>query len=82
MPQSASPKALVGNSQICIVTDPPYGINYTSGKTGHNGGTALPGIVGDSDTSLRDAVLSWWGNRPSITFGSWKRKRQKVVPLF
>jgi len=46
-----------------LVTDPPYGINYTSSMTGHNGGTALPGIVGDADTGLRDTVLAHWGDR-------------------
>jgi DNA modification methylase len=58
-----------------VVTDPPYGINYASGMTGHDGGTALPGIAGDADTSLRDAVLEWWGDRPAVVFGTWKRPR-------
>lgn len=66
---------LAAGSVHAVVTDPPYGIAYKSGKTGHHGGTALPGIVGDADTSLRDAVLDWWGNRPAIVFGSWKRRR-------
>lgn len=57
-----------------VVTDPPYGIAYSSGMTGHDGGTALPGIEGDEDTSLRDAVLAWWDG-PAIVFGSWKRPR-------
>ena len=59
----------------CVVTDPPYGIEYESGMTGHDGGTALPGIEGDSDTSLRDALIEWMGNTPAIIFGSWKRPR-------
>ncbi len=44
-----------------VVTDPPYGISYSSGMTGHDGGTALPGIVGDEDTALRDYVLGGFG---------------------
>lgn len=58
-----------------LVMDPPYGIAYASGMTGHNGGTSLPGIVGDADTVLRDFVLSWWGDRPAVVFGTWKRAR-------
>jgi DNA modification methylase len=62
----------------CIVTDPPYGIAYESGMTGHNGGTALAGIVGDEDTSLRDSVLEQLADVPAIVFGSWKASRPKL----
>jgi len=58
-----------------VVTDPPYGISYSSGMTGHNGGTSLPGIIGDEDASLRDAVLSCMDGTPAIVFGSWKVSR-------
>ena len=61
-----------------LVTDPPYGIAYKSSMTGHNGGTSLPGIVGDDDTSLRDWVLSQWG-RPALVFGTWKRAKPDGV---
>jgi DNA modification methylase len=54
-----------------VLTDPPYGIAYRSGRTGHDGGTALPGIVGDDDTSLRDYALATI-TAPAIVFGSWK----------
>lgn len=60
-----------------ILTDPPYGIAYSSGMTGHDGGAALPGIVGDEDTSLRDHMLSKWGARPALVFGSWKVSRPR-----
>lgn len=60
-----------------LVTDPPYGIAYSSGMTGHNGGTALPGIIGDEDTSLRDHILDMWGIRPALVFGSWKVSRPR-----
>lgn len=58
-------------SQHCtvLVTDPPYGINF-EGRQG-----ALPAIVGDTDTSLRDAILSQWHGKPAIVFGSWKVQR-------
>ena len=55
-----------------VVTDPPYGIGYNSSMTGHNGGVSLPGICGDDDTSLRDAVVEWAGGASAIVFGSWK----------
>lgn len=58
-----------------VVTDPPYGISYSSGMTGHHGGTSLPGIIGDADTSLRDFVVEWSRFRPAIVFGTWKRAR-------
>jgi site-specific DNA-methyltransferase (adenine-specific) len=62
-----------------LVTDPPYGIEYSSGKTGQNGGRALPGIAGDAGVELRDLVLADWGDRPAIVFGSWKRARPAGV---
>lgn len=58
-----------------LVTDPPYGINWST----HGGGRDLrnwaprqpkKGIAGDKDTSARDAVLEEWGTRPAIVFGS------------
>ncbi len=58
-----------------LVSDPPYGINYTSGYTGdvREGGyyvTADGSISGDSDTELRDVVLGWWADKPALIFGS------------
>jgi DNA modification methylase len=55
-----------------VLTDPPYGINYYSGMTGHNGGVSLPGIVGDHDCSLRDHVLAKYRGIPALVFGSRK----------
>jgi len=55
-----------------LVTDPPYGIDYKSGQLRHD----LPNsIQGDEDTTLRDEVLGWWGDRPALVFGSWKTNR-------
>lgn len=51
-----------------MVTDPPYGIGYRSGYDG-----TLPRfIAGDSDTELRDWVLSRWLPRPAAVFASWR----------
>jgi len=59
-----------------LITDPPYGISYSSGYSGDvwaggvYGDAADGSIAGDADTSLRDAVLKLWGDRPALVFGS------------
>ena len=60
-----------------VLTDPPYGINHKSSMTGHNGGTALPGILGDTDTILRDCAIALMEPLPQIVFGSWKVQKPK-----
>jgi site-specific DNA-methyltransferase (adenine-specific) len=66
-----------------LVTDPPYGIGWSKGtwSASHNP-AGHDGIVGDGDTSLRDAALAAWGpDLPALVFGSlrvpypvgWKR---------
>lgn len=49
-----------------MVTDPPYGMAFQS-----NHGAKHGAIVGDNDTSARDAVLAFWGSRPALVFGRW-----------
>lgn len=58
-----------------LVTDPPYGIAWST----HGGGRDLrnwsprkakAGIIGDEDTSARDDVLVAWGDKPAVIFGS------------
>lgn len=51
-----------------LVTDPPYGRNWKQGQTRGNH-DAHAGIAGDHDTSVRDAALSLWGQRPAVIFG-------------
>jgi len=51
-----------------LVTDPPYGIAWNIPS--YNGGRAHDGIQNDDTTEARDAILSEWGNRPAIVFGS------------
>ena len=62
-----------------IVTDPPYGIDWGlhgKGRKGKMRGSRLhSGIVGDKDTSMRDAVLDWWGDRPAVVFGTWRAEK-------
>ena len=52
-----------------LVTDPPYGIDYRSGWDRVDD-TIATSIASDLDTSARDGVLSRWGDRPAIVFGS------------
>jgi site-specific DNA-methyltransferase (adenine-specific) len=54
-----------------LVTDPPYGIDYESNRFG----TLPRSIHGDVDTAARDGMLAWWGSRPALIFGSWRRPR-------
>ena len=50
-----------------VVTDPPYGINHSSG---HGASWKNTVIAGDNDTSLRDEVLQ--GFETVAAFGTWK----------
>jgi hypothetical protein len=56
-----------------LVTDPPYGIGWEG--TSYQGATEPDrnptcGIAGDESTAVRDAVLTAWGGRPAMVFGS------------
>jgi hypothetical protein len=51
-----------------LVTDPPYGMAYESNRNRlAKRGVAKVGrpVAGDADTSVRDAALAAWGNRPA-----------------
>lgn len=59
-----------------LVTDPPYGISWHSsdlgapGRDRHNLSRGHDGIANDTDTSVRDTILEWWGDRQAVVFGS------------
>lgn len=55
-------------SADALLTDPPYGIAWT--VPAYNGGRAHDGIKNDADAAARDSVLSLWGDRPAVVFGS------------
>ncbi len=57
-----------------LVFDPPYGVNYRSGSRRD---TLAASITNDEDTSVRDACLAMWGDRPALVFGSWKIPRPR-----
>jgi DNA modification methylase len=52
-----------------VVTDPPYGIEHASNWDASWAGKK---IAGDSNTQVRDTVLSWANGRPWACFGTWK----------
>lgn len=58
-----------------VITDPPYGYNYESSHVAPTTTASWmkKAIAGDADTSLRDSVISWAGDRPWACFGSIKR---------
>lgn len=53
----------------CCITDPPFGIAFSSGWAGPHKGKQ---IAGDEDTQVRDAMLAQWGQKPALVFGTWK----------
>lgn len=57
-----------------LVVDPPYGRGWKqsgSAHRGYHGGYGNAGIVNDTDTSVRDAVIALWGtSRPGAVFSS------------
>lgn len=66
-----------------LVTDPPYGVAYTSGRVeGRKRNTT--GIKNDKTPEVRNAAIAEWGDRPYIAFGSWRvpkpeRVRQTLI---
>lgn len=57
-----------------LVTDPPYGMSYKSGRK-----KSLDVIAGDADLDIRDKSLVIWGNKPALVFGTWKADRPQDV---
>lgn len=55
-----------------LVTDPPYGVAYQSGRVPTR--IDRP-IHGDKDLASRDTLLQAWGDKPAIVFGSWRKPR-------
>jgi len=58
----------LGRDGVVCITDPPYGINYTSGYTG----CLDRSIAGDETTELRDWLLTAWLPRSCAIFASWR----------
>lgn len=63
-----------------LVTDPPYGIGYETGRPRVEG--SARSIAGDKDTDARDFALFAWDysspspdSRPALVFGTWRIPR-------
>ena len=57
-----------------VLTDPPYGIDFVSGRSGQQGKSR---IVNDQDVSLRDEVLLQARYRGAFVFGSPRIEKPK-----
>lgn len=53
-----------------VLTDPPYGIQWSRGEHRSRASKEHIGIKGDSDTTVRDAVLLLLKDLPGLIFGS------------
>jgi DNA modification methylase len=60
-----------------LVTDPPYGVKWSTGGMSNARVALVETIKGDEDIAARDSVLELWGDRPAVVFGSWKVDRPK-----
>ena len=64
-----------------LVTDPPYGINWSQSFGANQHKWRIPVkvvkdvIKNDNSPQARDTVLSAWNNRPAVVFGSWRIPR-------
>lgn len=52
-----------------VLTDPPYGINYSSARGASWKNTE---IAGDASTALRDWIVAEYASLPMAVFGTWK----------
>jgi site-specific DNA-methyltransferase (adenine-specific) len=57
-----------------LVTDPPYGMAYVSGRT-----RLRRPILGETTINVRDEALALWGHGPALVFGTWKQPRPTGV---
>lgn len=65
--------------QDTLITDPPYGVDYQSGKPRD---ALAASILNDKDTIQRDTALEQWGTtKPALVFGSWKIPRPALTRM-
>lgn len=62
-----------------LVTDPPYGVAWTSGAFSNAIVPVQDTILNDQDAQVRDRALDLWGKKPALVFGSWRVERPKGV---
>jgi site-specific DNA-methyltransferase (adenine-specific) len=58
-----------------LVTDPPYGVAWLSGQFSNAKVALEESVANDHDASARDEILTLWGDRPALVFGSWRVPR-------
>ena len=58
-----------------LVTDPPYGIAYKSGRATDALWGKARTIIHDETTAVRDLVAEWALDRPCLMFGTWRAPR-------
>ena len=72
-----------------LVTDPPYGTQFSEANQGggygrrQNAGLGPEGFViaNDASTDTRDAALAVWGDRPALVFGSPRMPDPPIVVI-
>jgi DNA modification methylase len=67
---------LLDKEPFAVVTDPPYGVSYSSNYGASWEGTL---VAGDDSTDLRDWIVRWASGAPMLVFGSWKAPRPAGV---
>ena len=60
-----------------LVTDPPYGVNWTSSTMSNARQPKSEKVNNDTTKDIRDLSLDLWGSKPAMVFGSWKVERPK-----
>jgi DNA modification methylase len=64
-----------------VITDPPYGISYSSGGATEALWAAGKTINGDKDTKIRDLVIEWAKEIPGMYFGTWRANRPEKTRM-
>lgn len=67
-----------------LVTDPPYGMDYTGfgGRKGEPRRTeGRLAVSGDKTAGVRDAALKLWGIKPALVFGRWNVERPAATKM-
>lgn len=64
-----------------VLTDPPYGMRYSSGHATDILWGAARSVIGDSSTCARDALLKLFEPNPTLCFGTWRVPRPAATRM-
>ena len=65
-----------------VITDPPYGIDYSSGHATDELWLSGPQISGDKSVELRDTVVHYFDvDVPRLVFGTWRAPRPEDTKM-